>query len=84
MLVVVTTGGLYHYIGKKPICRCGGMVDTHDSKSCEATHVGSSPTSGTSVLMPKRPLGSFFVIIWICGYLISQLLMNGRNFLKKT
>ena len=27
-------------------CRCGGMVYTHDLKSCPARDVGSSPTAG--------------------------------------
>lgn len=33
----------------------GGMADTHDSKSCAARHVGSTPTSGTkgyNTIMP--------------------------------
>ena len=29
------------------------LVDTHDSKSCGATHVGSTPTGGT-ILRPER------------------------------
>jgi hypothetical protein len=29
--------------------RSGGMADTHDSKSCAARHVGSTPTSGMLV-----------------------------------
>ncbi len=30
-------------------CRSGGMVDTHDSKSCLARGEGSSPSSGTNI-----------------------------------
>ena len=38
------------------------LVDTHDSKSCEATHEGSSPSSGTRIeLVRQRRTSSILV-----------------------
>lgn len=43
------------------------LVDTHDSKSCEATHVGSIPTIGTkslSGITPEKILDVKFIILY--------------------
>lgn len=45
----ILTHGEVESLNHLPICIWlrGGMVDTMDSKSIEATHVGSSPTGAT-------------------------------------
>jgi hypothetical protein len=57
--------------------RCGGMVDTYDSKSCAFGRVGSSPTTGKEEVRLKQP--GFFVSSGI--NITIPLTTNQRDFL---
>ena len=66
------------------------MVDAHDSKSCEETHVGSSPTSGTTTMantkVKTKALNWTPNLAYVVGLLTTDgcLSNNGRHIIMRS